>query len=73
MAKSKTLIKGNLRGDPPTTDFTFKEVNSADIRFNRAAVLKASFNSTSKKLTASVIDEISGKVYSGEVTLTEEA
>ena len=52
-----------------TTDFTFKEVNDAVIRFNRATVLKISFNSTTNTLTATLENDIEGTELTGSVVL----
>lgn len=68
MAKSKTSLKSPLR-TVNTTDFTFKEVNDAVIRFNRATVLKISFNSTTNTLTAILENDIEDTELTGSVVL----
>ena len=69
MAKTiKTPVKAPAR-EVNTTDFTFKEVNDAVIRFNRATVLKISFNSTTNTLTATLENDIEGTELTGSVVL----
>ena len=51
------------------TDFTFKEINDAVIRFNRATVLKISFNSSTNTLNAVLENDIDGTKLSGSVVL----
>ena len=69
MAKTnKAPVKAPAR-ELITTDFTFKEVNDAVIRFNRATVLKISFNSTTNTLTAVLENDIEGTKLTGSVVL----
>lgn len=68
MAKSKTSLKSPLR-TVNTTDSTFKDVNNAVIRFNRATVLKISFNSSTNTLTAALENDIEGTELTGSVVL----
>lgn len=68
MAKSKTSLKSPLR-TVNTTDFTFKDVNDAVIRFNRATVLKISFNSSTNMLSAVLENDIEGTKLTGSVIL----
>lgn len=68
MAKSKTSLKSPLR-EANITDFTFKEINDAVIRFNRATVLKISFNSSTNTLSAVLENDIEGTELTGSVVL----
>ena len=69
MAKTiKAPVKAPARDDN-TTDFTFKEINDAVIRFNRATVLKISFNSSTNTLTAVLENDIEGTKLTGSVVL----
>lgn len=69
MAKTnKAPVKAPAR-EVNTTDFTFKEVNDAVIRFNRATVLKISFNSSTNMLSAVLENDIEGTELTGSVVL----
>lgn len=70
MAKAKNLKNTKNQNK---TDFTFEKIKYAVVRFDRSAVLGLALDNENKKLTGNLIDEVNGKRYLLDATLTEEA